>query len=114
MNRGIRLAASGSQVADCTRFAATVPPVTLTWYQRGAAVPFNARRTVWVAHSDSAPPMLLYWFCIMARIWSTSRLLPPSDGALATAWFGQAVGESGMSGPVKLDSEIRAQSTWNL
>jgi len=38
----------------------------------------------------------------IALIWRTSRLLPPRDGALATAAFGQEVGESGTSGPVKV------------
>src|SRR3954467_4580005 len=108
-------APSGSQVAACEMLAATVPPVTLTWYQRGAAKPVVlALRTVCVSHKDSTPPILVYWFCIMARICKASRLLPPCEGGLATAAFGQLVAEIGMSGPVNVESEILSQSTWNL
>jgi hypothetical protein len=88
-----------------------VPPVTFTWYQRGAANPVALRRTVCVAHSDSTPAMLLYWFCIMARICSTSSALPPCDGAFPTDAFGQLVAAIGTSGPVKLESATRSQST---
>ena len=49
MKRCSTLAPSGSQVVACGRLAATVPPVTSTWYQRGAAKPVVlARRTVCV------------------------------------------------------------------
>jgi hypothetical protein len=58
--------------------------------------------------------MLLYWFCTIARIWSTSRLLPPCDGALGTSAFGQLDDASGVSGPVNVESEGWSQSTWNL
>ena len=96
-------------------FAATTPPVTPTWYQRGAAKPVVlARRTVCAVHSDSTPPILLYWFCIMARICSTSSALPPSEGALATFAFGHEVLASGTSGPVNVEAEMWFQSTWNL
>src|SRR5436305_10116682 len=115
MKRLMTLAPSGAQVVACGRLAATVPPVTFTWYQRGAAKPVVfCRRTVWVAHSDSTPPRLVYWFCIIARIWRTSRELPPREGAFATAAFGQLVAARGVSGPVKVEFEIRVQSTWNL
>ena len=108
------LAPSGSHVA-AWRLAATVPPVTFTWYQRGAAKPVVfCLRTVCVAHSDSAPPMLVYWFCIIARIWSTSRRCRPATGHSGTLAFGQLVAAMGMSGPVNVDSEMRFQSTWNL
>ena len=94
---------------------AGTPPVTLTWYQRGAANPaVLARRTVCVAHSDSAPSMLLYWFCIIARICRTSSALPPCDGAFGTPALGQADGASGASGPVNVDRATWVQSTWNL
>src|SRR6185369_15644337 len=89
-------APSGSQVVACGRLAATVPPVTSTWYQRGAAKPVvSPRRTVWVVHSDSTPPRYVYWFCTIARICRTSRELPPEDSALGTAAFGQLVAASG-------------------
>src|ERR1044072_5365866 len=116
MKRWSTLAASGSQVAACGRLAATVPPVTFTWYQRGAAKPVVlARRTVCGTHSDSPPLMLVYWFCIMARNCSVSSVVAvPGCGALATLALGQLVAASGASGPVKVDSEMRAQSTWNL
>src|SRR5262245_35641511 len=115
MNRWITLAPSGSQVAAWKMLGATVPPVTFTWYQRGAAKPVVlARRTVCVAQSDSTPPRFEYWFCIMARIWRTSRLLPPCEDAAGTAALGQLVAAMGMSGPVNVESEILSQSTWNL
>src|SRR5260221_9737413 len=108
-------APSGSQVAACGMPRFTVPPVTYTWYQRGAAKPLVfALRTVWVVHSDSTAPMLVYWFCIIARIWTTSRLLPPSEGAFGTFAFGQLVAAMGISGPVNVEVEILSQSTWNL
>src|SRR5437764_2075890 len=115
MKREMTFAPSGSQVAACGRLAATVPPVTFTWYQRGAAKPdVSPLRTVWVAHSDSAPPMFEYWFCIIARIWRTSRALPPMEAAFGTAAFGQLVAARGVSGPVKVELEMLFQSTWNL
>src|ERR1044071_3911648 len=108
-------APSGSQVAACGMFAATVPPVTSTWYQRGAAKPLVLPlRTVCVVHKDSTPPMFVYWFCIIARIWSTSRALPPSDGALGTVALGQLVAAIGVSGPVTVEREMLFQPTWNL
>src|SRR5436853_7556832 len=36
MNRCMTLAPSGSQVAACGMLGFTLPPVTFTWYQRGA------------------------------------------------------------------------------
>jgi hypothetical protein len=107
-----------------TTLAATVPPVTLSWYQRTAAAPvvgalqfvfvaLSPRRTVCVTQSDSAPPILEYWACAIARIWSVSRLLA-GVGALGTFAFGQQVGASWVSGPVKVDVEILSQSTWSL
>src|SRR5437763_9719146 len=115
MKRYSTFAPSGSHVAACGKFAATVPPVTSTWYQRGAANPVvSALRTVCVVHSDSVPPMLLYWFCIIARIGSTSRLLPPDDGALPSCALGQLVAAAGVSGPVNVESANLSQSTWNL
>ncbi len=113
--RYMTLAPSGSQVAACGRLAATVPPVTPTWYQREAAKPLVFwRRTVCVTHNDSTPARFVYWFCIIARICRTSRLLPPWEGALATDAFGQLVAARGVSGPVKVEFEMRVQSTWNL
>src|SRR4029453_12163064 len=116
MKRCITLAPSGSQVAACVMFAATVPPLTPTWYQRGAAKPVVfARRTVWGTQSDSVPEQFVNWFCIMARIWSTSRRVAvPDCGALATAAFGHEVAARGVSGPVNVESEMLFQSAWNL
>src|SRR3954471_7985634 len=115
MKREMTFAPSGSQVAACGMLAATVPPETSTWYQRGAARPdVSARRTVWAVHSDSTPERFVYWFCIIARIWRTSRALPPWESALGTAAFGQLVAARGVSGPVKVESEMWFQSTWNL
>src|SRR5512133_1364179 len=108
--RYIRLAPSGSHVAACGRLEFTVPPVTFTWYHREAAKPLvSCRRTVWVAHKDSAPLRFVYCTCIIARICSTSRLFPPCDGAFGTLAFGHDVAATGVSGPVKVESEILFQ-----
>src|ERR1044071_4327784 len=108
-------APSGSHVVAGAMLAATVPPVTFNWYQRGAANPVVfPLRTVCVFQSVSTPPRLVYWFCIIARSCRTSRLLPPCDGALGTPAFGQLVAEVGISGAEKVESEMRSQSTWNL
>src|SRR6516164_653219 len=67
MKRKYVLAPSGSKLEPWTTFAATVPPVTLAWYQRMVAFPpvaalqfvlvaLTPRWTVWSTQSDSAPP----------------------------------------------------------
>jgi hypothetical protein len=61
-----RFFGSGLYVAACVA-APTVPPVTGTWYQRTAACEELVPATVWLFHSDSAPPMLLYWFWAISR-----------------------------------------------
>src|SRR3982751_1468372 len=97
--RKMTFAASGSHVVAWT--VSGVGPATLIWYQRGAVNPVTlARRTVCVAHNDWAPPMFVYWFCIIARTCSTSRPLPPSDGAFGTPALGQPVGVIVICGPV--------------
>src|SRR5262249_58190598 len=71
MKRKNVFAASGSKLEPWTTFAATVPPVTLAWYQRMVALPpvgalqvvlfaLTPRWTVWSTHSDSAPPRFVY------------------------------------------------------
>ena len=52
------------------QLAATVPPVTSTWYQRGRgeAASCCPGARCGLAHSDSTPPMFVYWFCTIARI----------------------------------------------
>src|SRR5438132_4704336 len=114
-NRYITLLPSGSQVVACKSGVAMVPPVTLAWYQRGAAEPLvSCRRTVCAVQRDSTPPIFVYWFCIIARVGSTSRLLPLSDGAFGACEFGQLVEVVGVNGPVNVESEMSFQSTWNL
>src|SRR5262245_18206569 len=96
------LAPSGSNVAPWTVFVATVPPVTFSWYQRTVALPpvgalqvvlsaLTPRSTVWETHSDSLPPMSVYWFWAIARIASVSSAFPGVE-TLAGAWFGQQLG----------------------
>src|SRR4051794_23912485 len=116
MKRFVMFAASGSHVVLCTVEAATVPPVTLIWYQRGAATPeVFALRTVCGNHNDSVPPKFVYWFCTMARICRTSRSVAvPGCPAFPTAALGQAVGLIGVSGPVNVDEARLFQSAWNL
>src|SRR6266480_7815218 len=76
--------ASGFHVAACSALP-TVPPVTGTWYQRTAAWEGELPWTVWVSHSDSTPPMFVYWFCIISRMRSVSRLFPLLDGTVVGA-----------------------------
>src|SRR3954451_8133897 len=122
MKRFVMFAASGSHVVDCTVEAATVPPLTLIWYQRGAATPFGwpvpvtpGLRTVCGNHNDSVPPKFVYWFCTMARICRASRSVAvPGCPTFWTAALGQAVGLMGVSGPVNVDEPRLFQSTWNL
>ena len=62
MNRCVE---SGPHVDCCEGEPAIAPPVTGSWYQRTRATFEDP--TVWVSHSDSAPPMFAYWFCIIRR-----------------------------------------------
>ena len=105
-------------------FAATLPPVTLAWYQRTVALPpvvalqvvfvaLTLRCTVWSTQSDSAPPRFEYWACAIARIESVSAAFAGVE-ALDTAAFGQQFGASCVCGPVKVEVETLSQSTWNL
>src|SRR5437763_13049586 len=114
-------APSGSKVAPWTTLAATVPPVTLAWYQRTVAFPpvgalqvvfvaLTPRWTVWSTQIDSAPARFVYWACAMARIWSVSSEFA-GVAALATLAFGQQFGSSWVSGPVKVEVETLSQST---
>src|SRR4051794_29778139 len=123
MNRKYVFAASGSKVAPCTTFAATVPPVTFAWYQRTVALfAFEWSQsaagntpllTVCVTQSDSAPPRSEYCACAIARIASVSALLAGVDALLGNA-SGQQFGASCASGPVNVDAAMLFQSTWNL
>ena len=69
-------------------------------------------RTVWLVQSDSAPPRFVYWFCIISRIASVSRLLPPCDGTVLGG-EAQLAGAIVMKGPVKVEAATLFQSTWN-
>ena len=124
MKRKNVFAASGSKVLPWTTFAATVPPVTFAWYQRIVVLPVVAalqfvfvalsrRRTEWVTQRDSAPPMLAYCACAIARIARTSAAFAGVD-ALGGVELGQQVGASCVNGPVKVDVETLSQSAWNL
>src|SRR4030095_7974247 len=70
--------ASGDQVDCCSGpEVTTVPPVTASWYQRGAvsaALPGVA--TVCVSETDSAPPRFVYWFCTISRSRRVSSAFP--------------------------------------
>src|SRR5512140_2588930 len=76
-----RLLESGLNV-DAWRASPMVPPVTGTWYHRTAAWLDELPATVWVAHSDSTPPMFEYWSCIISRIARESRSFPPSSATV--------------------------------
>src|SRR6266478_3775333 len=69
--------------------------------------------TVWLFHSDSTPPRFVYWFCIISRGATVSRLLPPCDGTV-DGGLAQLVGATVIKGPVNVEVEMLFQSTWNL
>src|ERR1044072_9259153 len=77
-----RFLESGAQV-DCWRGHEFVPPVTGSSYQRTCATLLPPLPTVCVSQSDSRPPWFVYWFCIISRYDSVSRLLPSFSGTLA-------------------------------
>src|ERR1043166_8237044 len=90
IQRWTTFALSGSHVAACRIGEATVPLVTLTWYQRGAAKPdVLPRRTVCETHSDSAPARFVYWFCTMARFDTESSVCVVPGCGTAAAKVGQ-------------------------
>src|SRR3954451_4223106 len=97
-----RFFASGANV-DCWRGDfAIVPPVTGSSYQRTCAT-FGAPPlpTVCVSHSDSRPPMFVYWFCIIRRYVSVSRLLPVFSGTVDGPTL--KVPEDAFVGPVNVE-----------
>ena len=85
----------------------TVPPVTLSWYQRMLAIPLPFP-TVWLIQMDSVPPMFLYCACIMSRYDSVSIELPLSWGT----WVGPTANEvTGTSdGPLSVELARVVQS----
>src|SRR3954469_18438301 len=123
MKRKNVLAASGSKVVPWTTFAATVPPVTLAWYQRIVALfafaalhvasGFSPRLTVCATQSDSAPPRFEYCAWAIARSPSVSAELAGVK-AFAGLAFGQQAAAACVTGPVKVEVEILSQSTWSL
>src|SRR3954468_14259054 len=124
MKRKNVFAPSGSKVDPWATFAATVPPVTLAWYQRSVAFPplvalqfafvaLTPRSTVWSTQSDSAPPIFVYWACAIARIGRTSAKFAGVD-ALAGDSSGQQLGWSWVTGPVNVEVDGLSQTTWNL
>src|SRR5215213_10672855 len=104
---------SGAQVDCCRGVVETVPPVTGSSYQRTCATfgapPFP---TVCVSHSDSRPPRFVYWFCIMSRYESVSRLLPVFSGTVDGPTLN--VPDDAFVGPVNVEFAGFAQSTWNF
>src|SRR5262245_24248461 len=69
---------SGAQVDCCTGpEVTTFPPVTSSWYQRGAtSAVLPGLATECVSHVDSAPRMFVYWFWTIRRSRSESSGLP--------------------------------------
>ena len=117
MKRLITFAPSGSHVVACGRSGGygAAGDVHLVPARRGEDQSCSRGARCAATHSDSVPPRFVYWFCTIARICRTSRSVAvPGCAALATAAFGQLVAASGVSGPVKVESEMLFQSTWNL
>src|SRR5437764_103161 len=90
-----RFRASGAQLDCCVGDPGIAPPVTFSWYQRGhATLGRPPLPTVCVSHTDSFPPRLVYWFCIISRYESVSTLLPPFSGTLDGPTLKVAIGTS--------------------
>src|ERR1043165_2838534 len=102
---------SGAHV-DCGRTAEIVPPVTGSSYQRTCATFGDPPLpTVCVSQSDSRPPMFVYWFCIISRYDSVSRLLPSFSGTSPGPTLN--VEMPAFVGPVNVELEGVAQPTGN-
>src|SRR3954447_10201774 len=105
---------SGAQI-DCWSGpdVTTVPPVTLSWIQRGAVmVDFLPAPTVCVSQSDSVPPRLTYWACCFTPCPVVQRSSPSLAGTLAGGSPQSAVETS--AGPVSVVFAGVLQSTWNF
>src|SRR5919199_2444187 len=102
---------SGAHVDCCVGELGTVPPVMLSWYQRGCAT-FGEPPlpTVCVSQSDSRPFRFVYWFCIISRYDRVSRLLPSFSGTSLGPTLNVATPT--FVGPVKVELAGEAQSTW--
>src|ERR687885_564199 len=98
MNRFVEVGAH----VDCWRGDEIVPPVTGSSYQRICArLGVPPLPTVCVNQSDSRPPMFVYWFCIIRRYDSVSRLLPSFSGTSPGPTLNVATPTS--VGPVKVE-----------
>src|SRR5205814_1569211 len=65
------------------------------------------------SQSDSIPPMFAYWFCIISRVASVSRLLPPLSATVPGA-LAQVLPVRTSVGPVNVELAVLFQSTWNF
>src|SRR5437879_4390567 len=105
---------SGANVDCCTGpDVTTVPPVTLSWYHRGAgSVVLPGFATVCVSHNDSVLPKFVYWFCTIRRSYNESSPLPFFAGTDA----GPVVHEASVTldGPVMVEFAGVAKSAWNF
>src|ERR1041385_2133791 len=107
-----RFEESGDHV-DCWRTDEIVPPGTGSSYPRPCAT-FGEPPlpTVCVSQSDSRPPMFVYWFCIISRYDSVSRLLPSFSGTSPGPTLN--VEMPAFVGPAKVEFDGVVQSTWNF
>src|SRR5215471_13336530 len=94
---------SGAHVDCCTGpVVTTLPPVTLSWYQRGAgSVVLLGFATECVSHSDSVPAKFVYWFCTINRSYNVSRPFPFFAGAKVGATVHDA--SVTLEGPVTVE-----------
>src|SRR5689334_2511368 len=102
---------SGAKVDCCTGpVVTTVPPVTLSWYQRGASsAMFPGFATLCVSQSDSAPFRFVYWFWTISRSCSASSAFPFFAGAVPGPWVHDA--SVTLDGPVTVEFAVLLQST---
>src|SRR5947207_11715216 len=104
---------SGAHVDCWAGTVAGAPPATGSWYQRTCAT-FGTPPlpTVCVSQSDSAPLRFVYWFCIISRYESVSRLLPLRSATLDGPPLKFAIGT--FIGPLRAELPVLAQSTWKF
>src|SRR5436190_15755857 len=101
---------SGAHVDCCNGLDATLPPVTLSWYHRGAdKLELPGFATVCVNQSDSTPLMLVYWLCTINRSRSESSALPFFAGTPVGATPHEA--SVTFDGPVSVEFAVLFQST---
>src|SRR3954469_7466544 len=105
---------SGAHVDCCSGdLVAIVPPLTLSWYQRGeTSVEFPGLATPCMTQSASVPPRLTYCAGAISVCPSVQRSFPFLAGTLAGASV--QLGAFTWVGADRVESAGLLQSTWNF